>query len=338
MLEAPLEALLPLSRLGGPPSLFSTAARLVHEQAVVGEVQGGATTDTFLPPHLHDALAGAYECASCGRFVLPSSPTWSPPFSERVHHLDPGISLPSRLPPPVPAPPRSSPPTTPTLQQPHQQYPHQPPRYLSAAERPATLEQRLLLALLSRLDAPPPPPRPHASSPASRRRDSDASLSSLASGARPQPPPRRLSARAEHNGNGGARALPTLVLGASGAAWRFCALCAAAHLGLEDELVVRADREEERALAGEGEGEEGGVGVGDDLARLRAWRCACVVCCEERRVRGLEEVEGDERGAEGQGEERKSKEEEGRARVLRWFRRKEQVRGMASFLVATVEG
>ncbi|GAA5841137.1 hypothetical protein JCM9279_000553 [Rhodotorula babjevae] len=177
VLEAPLEALVPPSRLGGLPSLFSVAARLVHEQVVVDQDQGGVVADPFLPPHLQDVLAVAYECASCDRFILPSSPAWVAPFSERAHHLDPGISLPSRLPPPIPAPTRFSLPATPTLQHPQQQHPHQPPRYLSAAERPATLEQRLLLALLSRLDAPPPPPRPHASSHASRRRDSEASLS-----------------------------------------------------------------------------------------------------------------------------------------------------------------
>ncbi|KPV77369.1 uncharacterized protein RHOBADRAFT_51235 [Rhodotorula graminis WP1] len=327
VLRAPLEALLPSSRLGSLPSLFSIAAQLAHEQLVDAEVQDGAATDNFLPPHLHDVLAAAYTCASCRSFVLPSSPISVPPFSERAHHLDPGISLPSRLPPPVPAPTRFSPPTTPTLAS-MQQPQHQRPRYLSAAERPATLEQRLLLALLARLDAPPPPPRP----PASRRRDSEASLSSLASA----PPPRRpRSARDEHEHDSGRRALPTLVLGAAGAVWRFCAPCAAAHVGLEDDFALRAEQEEKWALASE----EGGQGLADELERLGRWRCTCVVCCEERRVRGWDEVEGEEGSkAAGVGEGEKGKDEPTRTRVLRWFRRKEQTRGMSALLVAAVEG
>ncbi|GAA5889887.1 hypothetical protein JCM8208_001159 [Rhodotorula glutinis] len=326
VLEAPLEALLPSSRLGSLPSLFSVTAQVAHEQLAGAENRVDVALEPFLPPHLHDVLAGAYACASCRRFILPTSPISSPPFSERAHHLDPGISLPSRLPPPVPAPARFSPPTTPPLGNP-QQPQHERPRYPSAAERPATLEQRLLLALLARLDAPPPPPRPPASS---RRRDSEASLSSLASA---PPPRRRRSARDDHEHDGGRRALPTLVLGATGATWRFCALCAAAHVGLEDDLALRAAQEEERALASE----EGGEGLAEELERLGRWRCGCVVCCEERRVRGPDEVEEEDEGrGAGVGEGQRGKDEPARTRVLRWFRRKEY-RSVSALLVAAVE-
>ncbi|BGP47107.1 hypothetical protein JCM10450v2_002959 [Rhodotorula kratochvilovae] len=239
VLDAPLDELLPSAGSARARSLFSLAAELVHAQLA----QPGADLEdvsAFLPPHLYEALVASYTCASCGRFVLPSSASHLPPFTERAHHLDPGISLPARLPPPVPLPALASPAAT-------------PPRalFLSAAERPATLEQRLLLALLARLDAPPPPPRPPR--PRQARRGSEASLSSLASAR--HVPPRRERERERDR----APVLPTLVLGGSGAEksdWRFCALCAAAHLGLEEVLALRAAAE-----AG-----------GEDAERVGGWR------------------------------------------------------------------
>lgn len=333
VLDAPLEALLPSEQLAGPASLFSVAAELVRAQLLGPTAERiDADADPFLPPHLHDVLSGAYSCASCSRFVLPSSLSHIPPFTERAHHLDPGISLPSRLvPPPVPVPALFSPPTTPPLQR--EQH---PPRFLSAAERPATLEQRLLLALLARLDAPPPPPPAPPRS--SRRRGSEASLSSLGSSSRPGPgaarappplaPPPRRRDREGSRRQDRVPALPTLVLGAP--AWRFCALCAAAHLGMDDVLARRADQELDDAEAA-----ELGSARAEALrwaATVRSWQCGCLVCHEERRVRGLEDVDeaaataAGEREGQKEGEGDRGKEGGGRTRVLRWFRRKEQPR------------
>ncbi|GAA6057132.1 hypothetical protein JCM3770_004837 [Rhodotorula araucariae] len=234
VVDASLDELLPLPQGNRARSLFSLVAEVVHAQL---ELSSALAEDaaTFLPPHVLDALLASYMCASCQRFVLPSAAVHVPAFTERVHHLDPGISLPARLPPPVlplvPADPAAPTPPVPRA------------FLLSAAERPATLEQRLLLALLARLDVPPSPrPRMHGA-----RRGSVASLSSLTSAHQQQQqrqqhpgPPRR---RRHDSARDRPPVLPTLVLGGAGAQkadWRFCALCAAAHLGLEDALARRA--------------------------------------------------------------------------------------------------
>ncbi|GAA6014765.1 hypothetical protein JCM10207_006933 [Rhodosporidiobolus poonsookiae] len=226
-----------------------------------------------LPSHLQNFVLASYACTSCHYFVFSTSHLYVPPFHERVHHLDPGISIPSRLPPPVPSP-----------------HPSHNGLALPSAptERLATLEQRVLLALLARLDARPPPPPP----PPMRRSASSASLSSLAStSTTSNGPPRRRPTRRERDWEAGKAVLPTLVIGGDGPhgdGYRFCALCAAAHLGLDDELRAR--------------------GV--------AWECRCVVCVEERRVREGDPVEEDGR-PEGEAERSKVK-------VMRWLRRKER--------------
>ncbi|GAA6029724.1 hypothetical protein JCM8097_001020 [Rhodosporidiobolus ruineniae] len=231
----------------GPTSLLSMATQAV--QALLPSSSSSPSDDVLLslPHHLQDVVSSSYNCASCARFVLSGSSLHTPPFWERVHHLDSGITLPSYRPPPAPAP-STSPSAFGT-----------PPSPFASpfAERPATIEQRVLLALLARIDVrPPPPPRPI------RRASSSTSLSSLAStSTTSNGPPRRRPTRRERDWEAGKAVLPTLVIGGDGdqgAGYRFCVPCAAAHLGLEAELA-------ERGLGG--------------------WECRDPVCVEERRVR-----------------------------------------------------
>lgn len=268
-----------------------------------------------VPSHLRALVEASYTCVSCSRFILNESELHVPPFWERVHHLDPGISIPSRLPPQ--AGPRSSshasssPPvsSTPYIID-----------LVSPAERPATLEQRLLLTLLARLDAPAPPSRPRPL--AHRRASSSTSLSSLASSSIA----RRAGAAdtssiARRPADSGPPVLPTLVMGGCGPYgrdYRFCALCAAAHLGLEAELkAVALDRF--RALDPFENREEGEWDYEEEreqLHRLSTWTCMCEVCKEERRMREQGE-EGNEKGD--------AKVAASKAKVLRWLRRKERL-------------
>ncbi|GAA5821879.1 hypothetical protein JCM11251_004757 [Rhodosporidiobolus azoricus] len=259
--------------------LFSTCTQLVRESVF----DTPAEVLAHLPQHLRNVVLSSYTCASCRRFILAGTPLHVLPFSERIHHLDPGISLPTR----VPAAPSTTPPLSSGSSSALFAHPY--------AERPATVEQRILLALLARLDArPPPPPRPSTM----RRTSSSTSLSSLAStSTTSNGPPRRRPTRRERDWENGKAVLPTLVIGGEGDqgdGYRFCALCAAAHLGLEAELQE--------------------VGA--------QWQCRCCVCVEERRIRGGNPVDESHRDGEEteDGEVRKSK-----ARVMRWLRRKERL-------------
>ncbi|ORY91734.1 hypothetical protein BCR35DRAFT_299039 [Leucosporidium creatinivorum] len=98
-----------------------------------------------LPPHLSRAITHSYTCASCHAFISPlstlslpspSSPPPKPislhlpPLYERLHHLSPGVSLPTQIRAPPPHYPSS--PTAPA-----------PPHHL-------TTEERVLLALYGR--------------------------------------------------------------------------------------------------------------------------------------------------------------------------------------------
>ncbi|BGP14965.1 hypothetical protein JCM10213v2_002920 [Rhodosporidiobolus nylandii] len=261
------EALLPSSTSAIPPSLVSISTQLAQN---LPGLPASAASDAFDLSPLSSSLPSSPNPAN-----LPACPSEYDPL-DRVHHLDPGIALPSHIPPRSPHHPSLS--NTP---------PSSSPFASPFAERPATVEQRVLLALLARLDARPP-------APPVRRTSSSASLSSLAStSTTSNGPPRRRPTRRERDWENGKAVLPTLVIGGAGEqseGYRFCVLCAAAHLGLETEL------------------EEKGV----------QWECVCVVCVEERRVReGAPAPERDE----GQGGEvARSK-----AKVMRWLRRKERI-------------
>ncbi|GAA5870188.1 hypothetical protein JCM8547_006912 [Rhodosporidiobolus lusitaniae] len=274
LLEMDLGDLLPSSPSNTPPSLTSISTQL--SQSVF------ATEETLIPPHLEHLLLESYHCTSCRRYILATSPLHLPAFFERIHHLDPGVSLPSHIPSsPSPArPPPSSPFSAPSSQ------------------RLVSTDQRILLALLSRLDSRPPRPPP-------RRTSSTASLSSLAStSTTSNGPPRRRPTRRERDWENGKAVLPTLVVGGEGEhgrEYRFCVVCAAAHLGMEQEL------------------EDTGV----------EWACWCFVCVEERRVKGetaadlpKEADEKDTRAKENGGE---GTVEASKAKVLRWLRRKERM-------------
>lgn len=242
------------------PSLFSLSAELAHLHLSADEWEGNAALAT-LPLQLSDAITDSYHCLSCGRFVLPTSPLFVGPFWERWHHLDPGVSLPRTE--AVQAnvttrrrQPRAGP-SEDAAHMPDDRDPHSPPD----GRRPATLDQRIWLALLAR-------PFPDIRDPRSP---------STAEGVSTQRRPAAAKPRESFP--------PTLVIGGRrplGRGYRFCALCAACHL--EMETILR-----EMVLAAVEEGEEG---VGE---RIVQWRCRCFVCEEERRVRN-EREEGHEDG------------------------------------------
>ncbi|EGU12836.1 Serine/arginine repetitive matrix protein 2 [Rhodotorula toruloides ATCC 204091] len=296
------DRLLPSSTPTSASSLADLSAQLLQSLNLDGPTESGSHSALAnIPSHLRDLVEASYTCISCSRFIPNESDLHVPPFWERVHHLVPGISIPSRLPPQSARPRSSSPPLSAT------------PDILDlsddslAAERPATLSQRLLLTLLARLDAPTPPshPRPLAH----RRASSSTSLSSIASA---------IIARRPALADNGPPVLPTLVMGGSGPYgrdYRFCALCASAHLGLDAELkAVALERFKtldpfERRQEGEKSYEE----EREELHRLSSWVCMCEVCKEERRMRE-------------QSEEDDTKEAASKAKVLRWLRRKERLR------------
>ncbi|GAA5833367.1 hypothetical protein JCM5353_008429 [Sporobolomyces roseus] len=72
-------------------SLFSISLEILHSFSSSSLYP---STDD-LPPHLLEALSDSYLCSSCTRFILPSSPSYTPPFFERLHFLSPGINLPA---------------------------------------------------------------------------------------------------------------------------------------------------------------------------------------------------------------------------------------------------
>lgn len=191
----------------------------------------------------------------------------------------------------------------------------------SGAVKSATLEQRLLLAVLARQEQgslPPPPPdrgpqrssgtsggggghkKKNAASSSSRFFDSDYG---------------RRSRSTDHDGNADdPAAAPTEGTGATfviggrgphGVGFRFCSLCAASHLGVRDAVLANIAP----AALGVSEGyEDGGADV------VASWTCECEMCEEERRVRGTasEEVEEDN--------------VDERRKVVRWLRRYDAVR------------
>ncbi|KDE07809.1 hypothetical protein MVLG_01905 [Microbotryum lychnidis-dioicae p1A1 Lamole] len=126
------------------PSLVSTSIQLLHLHLPAFDSEASKALFSSIPPHLTEAVRDSYECASCHRFLTPliqDAADHLPPFYEMVHHLDPGVSIPSQQPTvPRPSPdgfltPAPSRPLTPSTAS---------ARYL------LTLEERVLLALHAR--------------------------------------------------------------------------------------------------------------------------------------------------------------------------------------------
>lgn len=296
-------------------SLFSLSAELVNAQRV--QDPDPSWLATAVPPHLAETVTASYACASCRRFVLPAESWFVPPFWERVHFLRPGIRIAT------------------TYKKKNRNQPGSLSRPLNSQAREraegeeeavedlgvgdhrggaglATLEQRLLLALLTRdqshcaephartrhrrdvvrhsadeqggshrrqsdgaasLWMPDSSGSDRSESPSSASDDDDGDAHASFRGLRPSPRP----TPAEPRESG----IPTFViggLGPYGIGSRYCALCAASHLVLISRgapLLPEASRiaEVERGHAAEVAG------------ALAAWECRCEVCDEEKRVR-----------------------------------------------------
>lgn len=318
--EAPLRSLFSLSVELAQTHLLSSSEReaILDDEATV-----------FLPSHLLEVVTTSYQCISCDRFVvttMPDDSAWFvPPFWERVHFLNPGIVV-----------------VTPSSERSRRRDRTRRGRqgeggddggegevveYLevgssagrgdSGTGKYATLEQRLLLAVLARQEqgslAPPDRGSRRSSggggggggghknaASASRFFDSDYGS--------------RHSRRDQDNAAddpappaGSSASTLTLVVGGRGphgVGSRFCALCAASHLGMRDAVLAKLARERERD-----EGSE----AGDGRDVVASWKCGCEMCQKERRVRGTASEEGEEDDVDE------------RRKVVRWLRRYDAV-------------
>ncbi|GAA5986352.1 hypothetical protein JCM10908_003719 [Rhodotorula pacifica] len=348
----------------GVPSLFSLAAQLAQAQlsasaasqspntAEQGEVSSTTISPSspdpglplLLPPHLATILSSSYSCTSCGRFVLGGGESPSmrscwfvPPFWERVHFLSPGILIPFDA--------GASPSSEQATRERKSRWQAKLGKLLKEEKIEqlesagyeyyqsgnATLEQRLVLAVLAREEPPPLP---------STRRDQYGffgsyyddddddwyayeydrlrrlSSSSNSPPLTPPPPPPP------------SPVIPTYALGGTGASaldHRFCTLCAAYHLRayepIRETIRLAIQLRHRREKGGGEEGVGGGVELGREawslqtVQRLAEWRCWCVVCKEERRLRGTSEPED---GAAGGVKEEEGDED---PQVVRWLRR-----------------
>lgn len=79
-------------------------------RAVGSPTRTATPTEGSLPAHLERLVGESYTCCACRAFVPTTSPAFVGPLYERVHHLDPGVSLPAKIPPPSPGLGRSRPP------------------------------------------------------------------------------------------------------------------------------------------------------------------------------------------------------------------------------------
>lgn len=75
------------------PALTALAAR----QAQIFQRSGSANKNVELPPHLERIVSLSFECYGCRAFVLADDDRYLPPLFERVHHLDPGVALPTLI-------------------------------------------------------------------------------------------------------------------------------------------------------------------------------------------------------------------------------------------------
>ncbi|GAA5863390.1 hypothetical protein JCM3774_005276 [Rhodotorula dairenensis] len=313
-------------------SLFSLSAQLAHSQM---DRDHDASTwlgaSSALPPHLVEAINGSYACASCDRFILPTDSWLVPPFWERVHFLEPGILV------PVATKSRNKVSLSRRSKSHNGRYEddaEEPVEHLDRAGGPglATLEQRLLLAVLAR-DHPSRSAEPYTRSRARPRGATRGSLSdysrcgrqngrspgSSSDSTEPEPsqPPSSSSSYDRCPTLPRIRDPPRLPRepvavtyivggrGPHGVGSRYCALCAASHLSPRQEEdpppILPLLSEVSRIARVE-------KGWGEEVAGLvAAWACRCEMCTEEKRVRGLAEEEEEE--------------DIGKGRVLRWLRR-----------------
>lgn len=213
--------------------------------------RSGTPTQRSLPPHLEQLVTESYTCCSCHAFVAASSAAFLPALYERMHHLDPGVALPARLPGSTSS---SAAPHTPVAATP-----------ASASSSRSSSMSRPLPSPGTTVSSPIPfvQPRPgRTPSFASSSPPLSASPSPSASPAQASfpPPPHRLTLEEKVLllliGRG--LDLTTFVVGDT-EGYRFCKACARAHLGVIEEAcgceVCRGEsrwREEE-------EGNEGGV-------------------------------------------------------------------------------
>lgn len=327
LLGAPLRSAAAESGVAPPPrSLFSLSVELAQSHPRLSSLPHGNTTDldddtlSMIPPHLLESVTTSYRCISCDRFVtMPDDSAWYvPPFWERVHFLNPGIGISLR---------------DGTRRQDRTRRRRQEERddddddgdggegeeelveYLEVgaasssvsgrgepgASKSATVEQRLLLAVLARRDQGPLPPPDSRSRRFFSRADGGDGRHENASSSRFFDSDYGCRSRRGHDdddadgepaastGSSSSAVTRTFIVGGRGRyglGSRFCSLCAASHLGIRDAVLAKLER-----------------GEGDVVA---SWRCGCEMCGEERRVRGSERVD-----------ERK--------KVVRWLRRYDAV-------------
>ena len=211
-------------------------------------------TEGALPLHIERLVHESYECCSCHAFVPTTSPAFVGPLYERVHHLDPGVSLPARLSPhspslarPLLAPaPDSSP--APLMAQ--------PPPLPAAFPSPTSAVHALAI----------PPARPGRASRSSSFASNSPPLSTSPSpGVSPvqaafPPAPHRLTLEEKVYlllMGRGLDVTPFVVGDEEG--YRFCAGCARRHLGVEQGACACGVCVGERRWREEEEGVEGGV-------------------------------------------------------------------------------
>ncbi|GAA6060268.1 hypothetical protein JCM10212_003968 [Sporobolomyces blumeae] len=257
-----------------------------------------------LPPHLLDLILRSYPCASCDRFVLaPLSDSahsavvsdagtsehsdFVPAFREQVYHFDPGISVPIAS-------------RAPTV----------------GERRPATTDQLIRLAVLSRVGSLAPQTSARAPSfgvrPLSGKGDGRRTTSGLTKlvvgGQNAQEfvlvdMESSLADERNRQDVGGETEVPheRSVSGFEGRGWRFCLSCTAAHLSISPTLKI-----------------SGGTVRDGEVST-----CRCCICQEERRVRGEGPVgrEDLERNPQVRADE-SARESAIRMRMVRWVRRK----------------
>lgn len=323
-----------------PRSLFSLSVELAQTHLLSSSqrdtiLDNEASTVSYFPSHLLEVVTTSYRCISCDRFVvvttMPDASAWFvPPFWERVHFLNPGIVVVvtssrdgSRRRDRTRRRRRQEDRDDDDGEEEEEHVEHLDVDFSSSssgrgdsgAGKSATLEQRLLLAVLARQEGgslPPSPDqdRPDPPSTTANRRGTRRSgrHKNAASASRFFDSDYGCHFRRDRDDAEDDPAVPTAVTltfvvggrGPHGVGSRFCSLCAASHLGVLDAVLATLARERD-------EGSE------DRRDVVASWRCGCEMCEEERRVRGT--------ASEGEGEV-----VDERSKVVRWLRRYDAVR------------